>query len=154
MLWDPHTISLPAQFITCDVMSERLTEQIVQFSQGYTPAVSLCKSFYFSAINCAVSQVNRTASSVRTLSKWGVPQENLRELNQLKVPPGGLVLRILVFSYILENLSEIMLFWLKETTVAAETQDNIDLKLPEKNATGWNAATTSTVQSNPFNYYF
>ena len=66
VLRDPHTFSLPAQFITCDVMSERLTEETVQFSQGFTPPVDLCKSLYFSPINCTVSPVNRTVLSVRT----------------------------------------------------------------------------------------
>jgi hypothetical protein len=74
-LWDPHTISLPAQFITCDVMSERLTKETVQFSQGFTPAVDLCKSVYFSPINCAVSLVNRTVPSVRTRS-LSIPYRN------------------------------------------------------------------------------
>ena len=78
----PHTFSLPAQFITRDVMSEQLTEETVQFSQGFTPAVDLCKSLYFAPINCAVSPVNRTILSVRTWSSsipyWNGGINNLR----------------------------------------------------------------------------
>ena len=40
----------------------------MQLSQGFTSAVDLCKSLYFSPINCAVSPVNPTVSSVRTRS--------------------------------------------------------------------------------------
>ncbi len=54
-------LNLTVQFITRDVMSKRLTEEIAQFSQIFTPDFDLCKSFYFSLIiNYAVSSVNRS----------------------------------------------------------------------------------------------
>jgi hypothetical protein len=86
LLWGPHTIRLLVQFITCDVMSERLTET-VQFSQGFTPVVDLCKSLYFSSINCAVSPVNRTVSSVR------IQSSSIRYRNEEKKRPFSLSLR-------------------------------------------------------------
>ncbi len=39
-------------------MSEQLTEETAQFLQVSTPDISLCKRFYFSPINKAVSSIN------------------------------------------------------------------------------------------------
>ncbi len=61
----PYTFSLTVLlFITRHVMSKRLPEETVQFSQGFTPDIGLCKSFYFSLINCAGSSVNHPVGSV------------------------------------------------------------------------------------------
>ncbi len=56
--------SLSVQFIMCDVMSERLTKKIAQFSNVFTPDIGLCKSFHFSPINCTISSVNRSVMLV------------------------------------------------------------------------------------------
>ncbi len=61
----PHTLSIPAQFTKCDVVSEQLTEDTAQFSQVFTQDTGLCKNFYISPINCAVSSVNRSDKSVQ-----------------------------------------------------------------------------------------
>ena len=61
----------PSVHLRSDIMSE----ETVLFSQGFTPAVDLCKMLYFSPINCAVSPANRTVSSVRTRSS-SIPYRN------------------------------------------------------------------------------
>ena len=67
----PHTFSLPAQFITCDVMSERLTDETVQFSQGFTPAVDLCRSLYFSPSSIPYrNEEKKRAFSLSLRDKW------------------------------------------------------------------------------------
>ncbi len=45
-------------------MYQQLTEDPAQFSLVFTLGIGLCKSFYFSPINCAVSSVNRSVKSV------------------------------------------------------------------------------------------